>query len=101
MDATGLMVAPVRTVSGMACLRCGRLPTGSAWGIAFTTEARLAGIMGADQAWIHVSERAMKAMLAPLGIENQIRVDPGLISASLPISLPARSASPSVSAGGA
>jgi hypothetical protein len=57
-------------------------------GIAFTTEARLAGIMGADQAWIHVSERAMKAMLAPLGIQ-QIRVDPGLISASLPISLPA------------
>jgi hypothetical protein len=88
VDATGLMVAPVRTVSGMACLRCGRLPTGERVGIAFTTEARLAGIMGADQAWIHVGEQAMKAMLAPLGIQ-QIRVDPGLISASLPISLPA------------
>ena len=88
MDATGLMVAPVRTVAGMVCLRCGRLPTGERVGIAFTTEARLARVMGADQAWIHVSERAMKAMLAPLGVQR-IRVDPGLISASLPISLPA------------
>jgi hypothetical protein len=98
VNATGLMVVPVRTGSGIVCLQCGRLPTGERVGIAFTTEARLAGVMGADQAWIHLNDRAMKAMLAPLGV-NRIQVDPGLVSASLPISLPARSSSPAVSAG--
>ncbi len=88
MDARGLLVAPVRTVSGTACLQCGRLPNGERVGIAFTTEARLAEVMGADQEWIQLNEQAMKAMLGPLGIQ-QIRVDPRLIPASLPISLPA------------
>ncbi len=88
MDARGLMVAPVRTVSGTACLQCGCLPNGERVGIAFTTEARLAEVMGADQEWIQLNERALKAMLEPLGIQ-QIRVDPGLISASHPLSLPA------------
>jgi hypothetical protein len=88
LHATGLMVAPVRTVSGMASLRCGRLSTGERVGIAFTTEARLASVMGADQEWMHITERTMRTMLVPLGIQ-QIRVDPGLISASLPIAQPA------------
>ncbi len=82
------MVVPVRTGSGMVCLRCGRLPTGERVGIAFTTEARLAGVMGADQPWIHLNDQAMKAMLAPLGV-TRIQVDPGLVAASLPISVPA------------
>jgi hypothetical protein len=88
MNATGLMIVPVRTGSGMVCLRCGRLPGGERVGIAFTTEARLAEVMGAGQEWIHLNDRAMKAMLAPLGV-HRIQVDPGLVSASLPISLPA------------
>lgn len=83
MKATGLMVVPVRSGSGMVCLQCGRLPTGERVGIAFTTEARLAGVMGADQPWIHLNDRAMKAMLAPLGV-TRIQVDPGLVSAGLP-----------------
>ena len=86
MNATGLMVVPVRTGSGMVCLRCGRLPTGERVGIAFTTEARLAGVMGADQPWIHLNDRAMKAMLAPLGM-TRIQVDPGLVAAGMPISV--------------
>jgi len=45
------MVVPVRTGSGMVRLRCGRLPTGERVGIAFTTEARLAAVMGAGQPW--------------------------------------------------
>src|SRR4030081_1175888 len=85
VKATGLMVVPVGTGSGMVCLRCGRLPTGERVGIAFTTEARLAGVMGAGQPWIHLNDRAMKEMLAPLGV-TRIQVDPGLITASLPIS---------------
>jgi hypothetical protein len=88
MSATGLMVVPVRTGSGMAGLRCGRLPSGERVGIAFTTEARLARVMGAGQPWIHMSARAMEEMLAPLGV-TRIQVDPSLITASLPISVPA------------
>ena len=68
----------------MGCLRCGRLATGERVGIAFTTKARLAGVMGADQPWIHLNDRTMKAMLAPLGV-TRIQVDPSLVSASPPI----------------
>ncbi len=83
------MVVPVRTGSGMVCcLRCGRLPTGERVGIAFTTEANLAAVMGAGQPWIHISEQAMEEMLAPLGV-TRIQVDPGLITASLPVPVPA------------
>jgi hypothetical protein len=82
------MVVPVRTGSGRVCLRCGRLPTGERVGIAFTTEARLAGVMGADQDWMHLTGQAMKVLLAPLGV-NRIQVDPALVEASLPISLSA------------
>jgi hypothetical protein len=88
MSATGLMVVPVRTGSGMASLRCGRLPTGERVGIAFTTGARLARVMGAAQPWIHMSARAMEEMLVPLGV-TRIQVDPSLITASLPVSVPA------------
>jgi hypothetical protein len=88
MNAQAVMVVPVRTRSGMASLLCGRLPTGERVGIAFTTQARLARAMGADQAWIHLNDAAMKAMLAPLGV-TRIQVDPGMISASLPVSVPA------------
>ena len=82
------MVVPVKTGSGTACLRCGRLPDGERVGIAFTTQARLARVMGADQPWAYLSGPAMRDMLAPLGV-TRIQVDPGLIAASLPVSVPA------------
>jgi hypothetical protein len=88
MSTAELMVVPVGTGSGMVCLRCGRLPTGERAGIAFTTEGRLAGVMGAGQPWIHMSGQAMKEILAPLGV-TRIQVDPGLIATSLPVSVPA------------
>jgi hypothetical protein len=78
------MVVPVRTGSGMASLRCGRLPDGRRVGIAFTTEARLIEVMGADQPWIHLHERAVRAMLAPLGV-TRIQVDPGVVTPNLPV----------------
>lgn len=88
MSVTGQMIVPVRTVSGMVSLRCGRLPAGERAGIAFTTEALLVAAMGAGQPWIQVSERALREMLEPLGI-TRIQVDPGMIAASLPVSVPA------------
>lgn len=78
MDVTGLLVVPVAG-SEMLALRSGRTPTGERVGIAFTTESRLIQVMGAGQRWIHLSEAAMKAMLAPLGIAR-VQVDPGMIA---------------------
>ena len=79
---------PVRAGSETVCLRCGQLPTGERVGIAFTTQARLAGAMGVGQPWIRLSDRAMKEMLASVGVAR-IQVDPGLIGESLPVSVPA------------
>ncbi|MFB9837228.1 SAV_915 family protein [Actinoallomurus acaciae] len=81
MSGTGLMVVPVRSGSGTVSLRCGRLPGGERVGIAFTTEARLVEAMGADQAWIRIHERAMRAMLAPLGV-TRLQVDPRVVAAT-------------------
>lgn len=78
MSDSPLIVVPVRTGTGVVSLRCGRLPAGERVGLAFTTEARLAEAMGADQPWIRIDERAMRAMLAPLGV-NRIQVDPGIV----------------------
>jgi hypothetical protein len=82
------MIVPVRTVSGMVSLRCGRLPAGERVGIAFTTEAHLVAVMGAGQPWIQVSELALREMLEPLGVAR-VQVDPGLIVTSRPVSVPA------------
>jgi hypothetical protein len=78
MNLTGLLVIPV-SGSETVSLRSGRLPTGERVGIAFSTESRLRQVMGASQRWILISESAMKAMLAPLGIVR-VQVDPGLIA---------------------
>jgi hypothetical protein len=84
MSVSGSMVVPVRAGSGTVSLRCGRLPGGRRTGIAFTSEARLVEVMGADQSWIRLDERAMRAMLAPLGV-TRIQVDPGAVTPGLPL----------------
>ena len=78
------MVVPVRTGSETASLRCGRRTDGRRAGIAFTTPARLIEVMGADQPWIYLHERAMRAMLAPLGV-TRIQVDPDVVTPNLPV----------------
>ena len=88
VSATSLLVVPVHTCSGMVSLRCGRLPGGERVGIAFTAEASLTRVMGAGQPWIHMSAEAMRDMLAPLGV-TRIQVDPGVITAGRPVSVPA------------
>ena len=65
----------------MVSLRCGRLPTGERVGIAFTTDERLTATMGPDQERIHLHERALRAMLRPLGV-TRIQVDPGVLAPS-------------------
>jgi hypothetical protein len=48
----------------------------------------MAAVLGEDQPWIRLTDRAMKAMLAPLGI-RRIQVDPGQVLGCVPILLPA------------
>lgn len=88
VSASKLLVVPVHTGPGMASLRCGRLPGGERVGIAFTSQAGLAEVMGAGQPWIRLSAPAMRDMLAPLGV-TRIQVDPGVIAAGRPISVSA------------
>jgi hypothetical protein len=84
----GLMVVPVKSGTEMACLCCGCLPTGERVGIAFTSEACLAGVMGPAQPFVRLSEHAMREMLTPLGVAR-IQVDPGFVRVSRPLSVPA------------
>jgi hypothetical protein len=88
VSATRLLVVPVHTGPGMASLRCGRLPSGERVGIAFTSQAGLAEVMGAGQPWIRLSAQAMRDMLAPLGV-TRIQVDPRVIAAGRPVSVSA------------
>ena len=67
---------PVRTSkAGTLALQTGRLLTGERIGLAFTSEASLLLTLGPSQQWIWLDERALKDMLAPLGVEH-VRVDP-------------------------
>ena len=88
VSAPKLLVVPVHARPGMASLRCGRLPGGERVGIAFTSQAGLAEVMGADQPWIRVSAAALRDMLARLGV-TRIQVDPGVIAAGRPVSVSA------------
>jgi hypothetical protein len=85
MGTVSLLVVPVRTRSGVAAIQYGRLPTGQPVGVAFTSEGRLASVMGAGQPWVYLSEAAMKEMLQPLGV-TRLQVDPGLIATPYPSS---------------
>jgi hypothetical protein len=88
VSASKLLVVPVHAGPGMASLRCGRLLGGERVGIAFTSQAGLAEVMGAGQPWIRLSAAAMRDMLAPLGV-TRIQVDPGVIAAGRPVSVSA------------
>ena len=67
---------PVReSKAGTLALQTGRLRTGERVGLAFTTEALLLLTMGSSLRWVRLDGRALKDMLAPLGVRH-IRVDP-------------------------
>ncbi|MFD0690336.1 SAV_915 family protein [Actinomadura fibrosa] len=91
-----LMVVPVHVRGGGAVvLRTGRTGGGEGRvGIAFTDERCLRAALGEDQAWIRLGERALRAMLRPLGIEV-VQVDPLLVAPeSAAVTSPARTAPP-------
>ena len=73
---TQMYLVPVRdSKAGTLALQTGRLISGERVGLAFTSEASLLMTLGASQRWIWLAPRALRAMLAPLGV-IRIRVDP-------------------------
>lgn len=70
-----LAVPAFLTSADVMAVLTGRTPAGQRVGIAFTSPENLAYVMGRDQSWIYLSERALRTMLAPLQIQR-IQVDP-------------------------
>lgn len=71
-------------------VRLFRTPLGAPTAVAFTTAERLHRVLGADQAWLHLAEPALRSMVGPLGVA-QVVVDPTLVApASTPSTVPSR-----------
>ena len=74
-EGRAFLVPVSATPSGTLALRTGRLATGERIGLAFTCEQSLREVLGPWQQWTHLSERALHAMLAPVGVAR-VRIDP-------------------------
>lgn len=73
----GPLYVPVRSGPTGCAARLFRTPLGGRTAVAFTTERRLATVLGPDQAWIRLSEPALHALTAPLGVTG-VTLDPSL-----------------------
>ncbi|MER8046909.1 SAV_915 family protein [Streptomyces sp. NPDC094032] len=71
----GRLCVPVRPAAHGFTVRLFRTPVGSRTTVAFTTPARLRAVLGADQPWTALAEPALRALVAPLGIDG-LTVDP-------------------------
>lgn len=72
---TGVLFVPVRPGPMGYSARLFRTPLGVRTAVAFTDERRLARTLGQRQACIRLSEPAVRALVAPLGIVG-LTVDP-------------------------
>ncbi|MFE1798019.1 SAV_915 family protein [Streptomyces sp. NPDC059517] len=73
----GLLFVPVRSGPAGCTARFFRTPLGGRTAVGFTSAARLAATLGSEQACIRLSEPALRALAAPLGI-TALTVDPQL-----------------------
>lgn len=71
----GVLFVPVRPGPVGYCARLFRTPLGVRTAVAFTDEPRLTSTLGRQQAWIRLSEPAVRALVAPLGVVG-LTVDP-------------------------
>ncbi|MEU8505003.1 SAV_915 family protein [Streptomyces brevispora] len=74
-DRTGALFVPVRPGPVGCCARLFRTPLGVRTAVAFTDERQLTLTLGRRQTWIRLSEPAVRALVAPLGIVV-LTVDP-------------------------
>ncbi|WP_269858317.1 SAV_915 family protein [Streptomyces sp. RPT161] len=73
----GLLYVPVRSGPAGCATRLFRTPLGGRTAVGFTTQLRLTDTLGAEQAWIRISEPALRALTEPLGATT-LTVDPQL-----------------------
>ncbi|MEU6767352.1 SAV_915 family protein [Streptomyces sp. NPDC046853] len=83
----GPLFVPVRPGPAGCVARLFRTPVGARTAVAFTTPGRLSAALGARQAWIGLSEPALRALTEPLGV-REVTVDPRL--AAHPVAAPER-----------
>lgn len=75
VNLAGTLFVPVRQGAMGYCARLFRTPLGTRTAVAFTDERRLIRTLGRQQAWIRLSEPAVRALVAPLGVVG-LTVDP-------------------------
>ncbi|WP_329532921.1 hypothetical protein OG568_22960 [Streptomyces sp. NBC_01450] len=71
----GLLFVPVRSGPAGCTARFFRTPLGGRTAVGFTSVASLTATLGPDQASIRLSEPALRALAAPLGV-TALTVDP-------------------------
>jgi hypothetical protein len=71
----GLLFVPVRSGPAGCTARFFRTPLGGRTAVGFTSAASLTATLGPDQASIRLSEPALRALAAPLGV-TALTVDP-------------------------
>ncbi|MFD9464446.1 SAV_915 family protein [Streptomyces sp. NPDC060027] len=73
----GPLFVPVRPGPTGCATRFFRTPLGARTAVGFTSAAKLTATLGSDQTWIRLSEPALRALAAPLGV-TALTVDPQL-----------------------
>ncbi|WP_327288186.1 SAV_915 family protein [Streptomyces sp. NBC_01198] len=81
MDGFRPLYVPVRRGPAGLVVRLWRTPAGTRTAVAFTTDQRLRSALGPCQAWIRLSESALRRLAEPLGATS-LTVDPLLFSHS-------------------
>ncbi|MEV7569041.1 SAV_915 family protein [Streptomyces tanashiensis] len=71
----GPLLVPVRSGPAGCSARLFRTPPGDRTAVGFTSEARLAATLGPGHACVRLSEPALRALVAPLGV-TVLTVDP-------------------------
>ncbi|MFF1838632.1 SAV_915 family protein [Streptomyces sp. NPDC058231] len=84
----GLLCVPVRPGPAGCAARLFRTPIGDRTAVGFTSPALLTSVLGPEQAWIRLSEPALRALVSPLGV-TALTVDPKF--AASPVAPPAAS----------
>ncbi|GAA1018213.1 hypothetical protein Aple_034180 [Acrocarpospora pleiomorpha] len=69
------LFVPIRIGASFLSLRLFRTPSGTRTAVAFSSSARLAEVLGAEQPWTRISEPGLRGLLQDLGVVGVV-VDP-------------------------